>query len=382
MPTLPPHSPPGDRASQADIDAYGRLLYDEMAQLTGWWLRRMIAVQQPLHEKLTLVWHDHFATSADKVNMAAWMAAQNQKLRTLKLGGFGDLAYAMLVDAAMLVWLDGESNTATAPNENLSREFMELFTLGHSNGYSEADVREGARALSGWQIDKSNGSTHSVDALHDHGPKALLGRRDNLDAAGFCNVVLAQPQSAIFIATNMWRRLASDSDPSAETLDRLVTAYGPTRDLKALTKAVLMDPMFTHRASTLVTMPVEWMIGVVRSLGVHLDGDTLLREAAVALAALGQLPFYPPDVGGWPKGRAWLSTGSSSVRVWAATKLVTIADLSIVEQAAVGDRIDAVGYLIGIGEWSDRTVAALTPLTSDPQGLVASAVNTPEYLTC
>jgi uncharacterized protein (DUF1800 family) len=382
MPTLSPHSPPGDRASQADIDAYGRLLYDEMAQLTGWWLRRMIAVQQPLHEKLTLVWHDHFATSADKVSMGAWMAAQNQKLRTLKLGGFADLAYAMLVDAAMLVWLDGESNTATAPNENLSREFMELFTLGHGNGYSEGDVKEGARALSGWQIDQSNGSTHSADALHDHAAKTLLGRRGNFDAAGFCNIVLAQPQSATFVATNLWRRLASDSDPSVETLDRLIGAYGPNRDLKALTKAVLMDPMFTHRASTLVTTPVEWMIGVVRSLGVHLDGDTLLREAAVALAALGQLPFYPPDVGGWPRGRAWLSTGSSSVRVWAATKLVTIADLSIVEQAAAGDRIDAVGYLIGIGEWSDRTVVALKPMTGNPQGLVAAAVNTPEYLTC
>jgi uncharacterized protein (DUF1800 family) len=282
----------------------------------------------------------------------------------------------------MLVWLDGESNTATAPNENLSREFMELFTLGHGNGYSEADVKEGARALSGWKIDNSDGSTHSVDALHDHAAKTLLGRTDNLDAAGFCNIVLAQPQSETFVATNLWRQLASDSDPSAETLDRLVGAYGPNRDLKALTKAVLMDPMFTHRASTLVTTPVEWMIGVVRSLGVHLDGDTLLREAAVALAALGQLPFYPPDVGGWPRGRAWMSTGSSSVRVWAATKLVTIADLSIVEQAAAGDRIDAVGYMIGIGAWSDRTVAALKPMTGNPQGLVAAAVNTPEYLTC
>jgi uncharacterized protein (DUF1800 family) len=381
MPIVPPHSTPGDRASQADIDAYGRLLYDEMAQLTAWWLRRMIAVQQPIHEKLTLVWHDHFATSADKVNMGAWMAAQNQKLRTLKLGNFHDLAYSMLLDAAMLVWLDGESNTAKAPNENLSREFMELFTLGHGTGYSEADVKEGARALSGWKIDPSNGSTHSVDDLHDRAAKTVLGLTDNLDAAGFCNIVLAQPQSATFVATKLWRRLASDSEPSAETLERLVAAYGPNRDLKALTKAVLMDPMFSHRASTLVTTPVEWMIGVVRSLGVHLDGDTLLREAAVGLAALGQLPFYPPDVGGWPRGRAWLSTGSSSVRVWAATKLVTIADLSTVEHAPAGDRIDAAGYLIGIGAWSDRTVAALKPLTGDPQGLVAAAVNTPEYMT-
>jgi uncharacterized protein (DUF1800 family) len=381
MPMLPLHVAPGLMASQADIDAYGRLLYEEMGQLTSWWLRRMIAVRQPIHEKLTLLWHDHFATSADKVNMGAWMAAQNQKLRTLKLGDFGDLAYAMLVDAAILVWLDGESNTATAPNENLSREFMELFTLGHGNGYSEADVREGARALSGWQIDRSNGSPIQVDDLHDHASKTILGHTGTFDAAGFCDVVLAQPQSATFIATKLWRRLASDSEPPAETLDRLVAAYGPNRDLKALTKAVLMDPIFTQRASTLVTTPVEWLIGVVRSLGVHLEGDTLLRVAAVTLASMGQVPFYPPDVGGWPRGRAWLSTGSSSLRVWAASKLATISNLSTVEDAAADDRIDAVGYLIGIGAWSDRSVAALKPLTRDPQGLVAAAVNTPEYLT-
>ena len=113
----------------------------------------MIAVDQPIHEKLTLLWHNHFATSARKVRVAAYMAAQNQKLRTLSLGDFRTLAYAMLTDAAMLRWLDGQSNTAKAANENLSREFMELFALGHGNGYTEADVREGARALTGWVIE-------------------------------------------------------------------------------------------------------------------------------------------------------------------------------------------------------------------------------------
>ncbi|PXW99131.1 DUF1800 domain-containing protein [Mycolicibacterium moriokaense] len=381
MPILAPHAAPSDRASQADIDAYGQLLYDEMSQLAGWWLRRMAAVQQPIHEKLTLVWHDHFATSADKVSMGAWMAAQNQKLRTLKLGDFSDLAYAMLVDAAMLVWLDGESNTAKAPNENLSREFMELFTLGHANGYSEADVKEGARALSGWKIDMSNGSTRQVDDLHDPGAKTVLGLTDTLDAADFCKVVLAQPQSAAFVATRLWRRLASDSEPPPETLGRLVAAYGPNRDLKALTKAVLMDPAFTDRATTLVTTPVEWMIGAFRSLGVPLDRADLIREVGVALSTLGQLPFYPPDVGGWPRGRAWLSTGSSSVRVWATTKLAEIADLSTVEHAATNDRIDAVGYMIGVGAWSDSTARVLKPLSGNPQHLVAAAINTPEYLT-
>src|ERR1700756_3177680 len=124
--------------------------------------------------KLTLLWHNHFATSAEKVRDAAHMAAQNQKLRTLSLGDFHNLAYAMLTDAAMLRWLDAQTNTAKAPNENLAREFMELFTLGHGNGYTEDDVRAGARALTGWVIDP-DGRTSMSPKRHDASAKTLFG---------------------------------------------------------------------------------------------------------------------------------------------------------------------------------------------------------------
>ena len=140
MPTPPPLRGPGKKASVDVRKEFNQLLSGEMTELSGWWLRRMIAVQQPIHEKLTLLWHNHFATSAQKVRVAADMAAQNQKLRSLSLGDFRKLAYAMLTDAAMLRWLDAQTNTAKAPNENLAREFMELFTLGHGDGYTEDDV--------------------------------------------------------------------------------------------------------------------------------------------------------------------------------------------------------------------------------------------------
>ena len=139
----------------------------------------MVAVQQPVHEKLTLLWHNHFATSAQKVRAAAHMAAQNQKLRTLSLGDFRALAYAMLTDAAMLRWLDGQSNTAKAPNENLAREFMELFALGHGNGYTEDDVRAGARALTGWVIDP-DGQTSMTPKRHDARGQDAVRRQPQL----------------------------------------------------------------------------------------------------------------------------------------------------------------------------------------------------------
>ncbi|HME49090.1 DUF1800 domain-containing protein [Mycobacterium sp.] len=376
----PPGPPPGRNATPAARRQYNGQLNQQMAQLSDWWLSRMVAVQQPAHEKLTLLWHNHFATSASKVRMAGWMAAQNQKLRTLKLGDFHTLAYAMLTDAAMLRWLDGQLNTSKAANENLAREFMELFALGHGNGYTEADVRNGARALTGWVI-RGDGQTSIVPRRHDAGTKTVLGVTADLDTASFCNAVLAQPNSGRFVAGRMWQQLVSDTAPSEQALDRLVGAYGPGRDLRALTKAVLTDAEFTNNPAAMVNTPVEWLIGVLRTLQVPVDTPERLKAINGALKTLGQQPFYPPDVGGWPRGQAWLSTASAGVRLQAANKLAKVGDLSTIEQASPGDRIDAVGYLIGVGAWSDRTAGALKPLVAAPAQLVAAAVNTPEYLT-
>lgn len=380
VPTLTEKRRPGRDASAQVRKDFNREVFGMMSGLSEWWLRRMIAVQQPIHEKLTLLWHNHFATSAKKAGFPSEMAGQNQTLRKLSLGDFRTLAYAMLTDAAMLRWLDGDKNTANANNENLAREFMELFALGHGNGYTEDDVRAGARALTGW-VPRLGAKTTLVPGRHDRTSKTLFGVTKDFDAQGFCDIVLAQPKSAEHVAGRLWRQLASDTPASPELLDRLVAAYGPARDLRALTRAILTDDEFVNARATIVNTPVEWLVGVIRSLNVQLEHPRRLKMANDTLKALGQRPFYPPDVGGWPHGRAWMSTASADVRMRAAAQLARIGDLSTVEQASAGDRIDAVGYLIGIGSWSDRTVAALKPLIRKPVQLVAAAVNTPEYLT-
>lgn len=380
MPTLPPPHAPGKNATPAARKQYAHQLDSQRDELSGWWLRRMVAVQVPVHEKLTLLWHNHFATSAQKVRVAGYMGAQNQKLRALALGDFRTLAYAMLTDAAMLHWLDGERNTAKAANENLAREFMELFALGHGNGYTEADVRAGARALTGWVI-TPDGQTSMVGKRHDSTAKTLFGATRDFDAAGFCDVVLAQRKSAEYVAGRLWQQMASDESPSPQTLDRLVTAYGPGRDLRGLTRAILTDDEFTGSRPSVVNTPVEWLVGMIRTLQVPVETPDAVKTVDSTLAVLGQRPFYPPDVGGWPRGRVWLSTASARMRLSAATKLAHAGDLSSIESTAAGDRIDAVGYLIGVGAWSDRSVNALKPLVGRPQQLAAVAVNTPEYLT-
>jgi uncharacterized protein (DUF1800 family) len=374
--TLPPLP---QNASREDRQQRRQQETEKVTQLTAWWIRRMVAVQNPLVEKLTFGWHNHFATSATKVRSAPMLLAQNQTLRSKGRGSFSDLAEAMVVDPALLFWLDGQQNTAKAPNENLSREFMELFTLGRSGGYTEQDVREGARALTGWAIDREKGTAALVAKRHDAKPKTVLGTTANLDAQAFVHVLLDQKTSAPFVATRWWQLVAGPSAPPPETLDRIVAAYGSNRDLSAMFQAMLTDGAYAATAGSLVASPVEWVIGAMRSLRVTTDDDTV-KKAAGAMRALGQLPFFPPNVSGWPSGQAWLSTASATTRVTTASVLARAGDLGSVQSAAPAARVDAVAHLLGIPSFSDRTLSELKTHTSDPQRLVAMALVAPENL--
>jgi uncharacterized protein (DUF1800 family) len=372
-------SPLGKGAGRADKLARNQALRDELQTLTGWWLHRMVAVESPFTEKLTFCWHNHFATSAQKVKRAQLMLNQNTLLRRWGRADFGSLAQAILVDAAMLAWLDGEKNTVKGANENLSREFMELFALGHGDGYTETDVREGARALTGWRINV-DGTTSLRPRLHDDTSKSFLGVTGDLDQRGYGEAVLARPVSARFVVTRLWRQFVSDGAPDTATVDRLVAAYGSGRDLAALLRAIFTDPSFGAAQGSIVVSPVEWLVGAARALAVPVtDPKTVTRFAGV-LRGLGQLPFYPPNVSGWPSGQAWLSSAAADLRMEAAAALARAGNLHVVSGAAASERIDAAGYLLGIGHFSDQTVRALKPAVGSPERLVAIALNTPEYL--
>ena len=339
----------------------------------------MVAVQNPLVEKLTFGWHNHFATSATKVRSATMLSAQNATLRSKGRGRFTDLAEAMVVDPALLLWLDGQQNTVKAPNENMSRELMELFTLGRAGGYTEQDVREGARALTGWTLDRQQGTATFVPRRHDANSKTVLGTTANLDATGFVRVLLDQPTSAPFVATRWWQLLAGPTAPPPDALARLVGAYGPDRNLAALFQTMLTDDAYAATAGSLVVSPVEWVVGAMRSLHVTTDDDTV-KKAAGAMRALGQLPFFPPNVSGWPSGQAWLSTASATTRVQTAAFLARAGDLETVQVAPASGRVDVVAHLLGIPTFTDRTLAELKAHTNDPQRLVAMALVSPENL--
>jgi uncharacterized protein (DUF1800 family) len=352
-------------------------------ELIAWWLARMTAAQRPWIEKRTFFWHGHFATSVQKVRVAALMLRQNETLRSLGGGDFRALMRAMFTDPAMMLWLDAAGSTAKAPNENLARESMELFSLGVGN-YTEQDVRQAALALTGWRLDRASGAASFAARAHAPGPETILGHTQSFDVDSFTDLLMEQPANPRFIASRMWFRLGSSDPVPADTLSRLIAAYGPGRDLTALARALFSDAAFTGTAAryALVKEPVEYVVGTLRALKITPPASGSAKQSAelrTVLNGLGQLPFTPPNVGGWPSGRLWLTTAATQSRITFAEWAAAAGDLSQVADAAPGSRIDATAHLLGIDAFSDRTRAALADTAASPPELVALALLSPEY---
>lgn len=381
-PDLGPEPAKVAKADKAGRQRRAEQLRHQEVTLTSWWLDRMVAADAPLAERITWFWHGHFATSDQKVRSPRLMQRQNATQRGLATGQFTALAKAMMVDPAMLVWLDGQQNKTGAANENLARESMELFMLGVDR-YTETDVREAARALTGWVVDRDAITAQVVPRRHDNGTKTVLGTTANLDVDSFVDVVLAQPNSPKYVVGRIWSRLVCGAVPPApDVLDRLVAAYGPNRDIQATLQAISQEPAFTDSAQTLVKQPVEWVVGLMRALRVR--PSRLPAEAGAALLvglrAMGQVPFLPPSVGGWPADAAWLTTSAGLARLRVAQLLAEHADLSTVSGTSTANRLAGAQAVLSVDQWSPRTMAALDQVADAPAQLVALAACAPEYV--
>src|SRR2546430_6296259 len=196
-------------------------LRQQVQQVMLWWLDRLVAADHQFAEKLVFFWHGHWATSVEKVRSAVLMLRQQQTFRDLGYGDFGPFLKAMLRDPALIIWLDGQQNTRAAPNENLARESMELFTLGVGN-YTEADVRAAARALTGWQVRRTDGVATLNPQRHDGGQKTILRRTGPFDTDRDAELLLAPPANGGFLAARPWYRFASGGNPPPR---RLAQAY-------------------------------------------------------------------------------------------------------------------------------------------------------------
>jgi uncharacterized protein (DUF1800 family) len=315
-----PHLADGTPLAPADRDGHDHL----------WWLDRMVRSSQPLVERLTLILHDWFANSNDKVDQQRLMLDQNALFRRYALGSFVDLFMAITVDPAMLIFLDGVNNQAGDVNENYAREMMELFSLGADRGaYRERDIRELGRALTGFTNDYADGRGNfnfRYDASrHDGGPKTVFGQTGNYDWRDAVRLCMTNPLHPSFFVTKLWSYFVP-SPPSPATVKQLSQVYVAAKyGIRPVVEAILLHDDFFN-GPAMVKPPVVFNAGVLRAIGRGIDIDDWIGFGD----QMGQRLFHPPNVSGWPKNR-WLDTSTFK------------------------------------GRW-DCAVAALTPTTIDPHG--------------
>jgi uncharacterized protein (DUF1800 family) len=282
-----------------------------------WWLDRMVRSNRQLVERMTLNWHDWFATSRSGVDRAALMRKQNNVLRRNALGSFRTILTEITRDPAMLIWLSGSENTKWAPNENYAREMMELFTLGASRGYSERDVREQARALTGFRNDWDNTGPHSFrydPEYHDAGRKRVFGRAGRYDWRDSVRLCLTHKKHPSFVVGKLWSYfIAGKPDPAtARALARLYVSRRYA--IRPLVAAMLQHPRF-YEGARMVKPPTVYIAGLLRA-----TRQTITEEHWTWISDLaGQMLFHPPNVAGWDESR-WLDTATFRGRWVAATR--------------------------------------------------------------
>lgn len=279
---------------------------------TAWWLERMIRSRHPLEEKLTLFWHGHFATSAQKVQAAYPMLAQHFTLREAGLGVWTDLVEAVAKDPAMLIYLDNARSTRRSPNENFARELMELFTLGEGH-YSEDDVRNAARAFTGWSIHPREWRFEDRPNQHDGGRKVFLGTQGRLNGGDVIRTLTALPRAREFLLERLWGFFVNDT-PDPRLLRQLLLSF-QNRDpqIEEILRGIFLHPSFYEPAARRVQ--IKSPVQLIASLHLALSAEPQTPAAMVrASRQLGQSLFAPPSVKGWDGGPAWITASTLAQR--------------------------------------------------------------------
>jgi len=304
-----------------------------VGQLQQWWLDHMLSTSTPFAERMTLFWHGHFTSDYRKVADDTFMYWQNLTWRRMSLTNLRPILMQVTTDPAMLRYLDLATSTGQSPNENYSRELMELFTMGPGN-YTEDDVRESAKALAGWQLPQPDstaavtvaaGVTRNLPVYSTQRPGVFnprrafkgsvtyLGKTGALDAQGLIDRILAQPATAQFIASKVAQHFVA-AQPDAGYVKNLADSFRRSNyDMKTLMRAVFTSPEFSSAQSyrTLVKSPTDFMVHAARALG----ANNLSKLIAAAGSGMGQTLFDPPDVGGWPNNESWISSNTVVERV-------------------------------------------------------------------
>jgi uncharacterized protein (DUF1800 family) len=320
--------PHGTAATVGRPPQLGRALdpVNEWGDDVLWWLDRMVRGQRPLVERMTLFWHDHFATRDQD---APLMLAQNRTLRLHALGAFPALLRAVTTDPAMQGFLSLVDSDKSSPNENYARELMELFTLGAGAGYSERDVREAARALTGFKGDWDHGplKVKYDPRRHDGGVKRLLGHRGRLGWKDVLDLVVGHRAHAPFLVGKLWGYFVAEPLPPATRRALARTYVRSGHRVAPVVRAILAHPALYANLErpAMVKWPIVHLAGMLRMVGRTVD----THDWAWISDQMGQMPFHPPSVAGWDSGPAWMSTATMHGRFNAATYICKDAPVKV-----------------------------------------------------
>ncbi|MSO88507.1 MAG: DUF1800 domain-containing protein [Rhodospirillaceae bacterium] len=299
---------PGQYRNKDDLEKqeFNRTRDREAAALKAWWYGEMIATPSPFTERMVMFWHNHFTSSFDKVRQPDLIYTQQAIFRRNAFGSFRTMLMAVAKDPAMIKYLDNVSNKKGGANENFARELFELFTLGEGN-YTEKDIKEAARAFTGWQVNETAGAYFFNARDHDDGAKTVFGRTGKFGGEDIVNIVLDQPKVALYVTAKLWRSLISDT-PDPKEVERLASIFRASDyNIRALVEAMLLSPAFLAPANraVLVKSPVDLLVGTIRMLNMPVSDTAPLVDYG---RRLQQDILNPPNVKGWPGGINWVST--------------------------------------------------------------------------
>ena len=304
-----PPTPPSQLKTVDERQAYRRQQIAEGLDMKAWWVREMIESSAPLAERMVLFWHNHFATSQQKVVRSLAMWRQHELLRSQALGSFGVMLHGISRDPAMLVYLDAANSRREAPNENFAREVMELFTLGEATqggGYTEQDIKEVARAFTGWSVDRDDFSFKYRGGAHDVFTKTILGKTGLMDGDDALDIMLAQPACGEFIVSKLWKEFVSPAPLPAE-VKRIGKLFQDSRyDISVALTALLSCDAFWAESNrgSLIKSPVDLVVGTVRQFEFSYSD---VMPFVLKTSQLGQNLLMPPNVKGWPGYTDWIN---------------------------------------------------------------------------
>ena len=320
--------------------------------LRRWWLYRMLNTRRPLEEKMTLFLHGHFATSDRKVRNTHAMYVQNMLMRKHALGNFHDLLLGISKDPAMIIWLDNQQNRKGKPNENFAREVMELFTVGIGN-YSEVDIKEAARAFTGWQT-KPDGFFFNK-GQHDFAQKTVLGVTGNLDGDEVISILVRRPETSKLLAHKLITFFAYEN-PDKSFVERVAARFREDRfSLASMLREIFEDRTFqSDRAyHAKIKSPAELVVGSIKTLQIeNLDNDLPQQ-----MGAMGQDLFHPPSVKGWDGGEAWISSDTLMERFNFAARITTArfdelmkttTPTQLIRKFALTNALELVDYFVDL----------------------------------